>query len=189
MGVSLVLAILLIVSKVGAAKVNQYDSTTVLSKITNIQELGTVKYNYSGVVGYKDAVKIMNLNVPLTEKYFLLKYNGYLKAGVDFSRIKVNIDGENVHVSMPRAKIFDVVIDEKSVRVYNESENAFNPIKISDYNQAMVKEKNTMRQDAVNQGILKDANRQAELVIKSLLEEMGYKNVKFTLELTIPKPN
>ena len=184
---TIILAMLLIFNKMNEAKDRKYDTSTVLSKIVHIQELATVKYNYSGVIGYKDNFKILNISVPLTDKYFLLKYNGYLKAGVDFSKIKVNINGENVHVSMPRAQIFDIVIDENSVKVYDESENAFNPIKISDYNKALADEKETMRQDAIKQGVLKDANNQAELAIKSLLQEMGFKNINITLEVVIPE--
>ena len=32
-----------------------------------------------GFIGFKDNFKILNIGVPLTDKYFLLKYNGYLK--------------------------------------------------------------------------------------------------------------
>ncbi len=169
------------------AKDKRYNTSTVLSKIVHIQELATVKYNYAGVIGYKDNFKILNINVPLTDKYFLLKYDGYLKAGVDFNRIKVNINGENVHVSMPKAQIFDIVIDENSIKVYDESENAFNPIKIQDYNKALMDEKETMRQDAIKQGVLNDANRQAELAVKSLLEGMGFKKIELTTEIVIPE--
>ena len=184
---TIILAILLIINKMNEAGNKRYDTSTVLSKIVHIQELATVKYNYAGVIGYKDNFKILNISVPLTDKYFLLKYNGYLKAGVDFSRIKVNINGENVHVSMPRAQIFDIVIDENSIKVYNESDNAFNPIKIQDYKKALMNEKETMSQDAIKQGLLNDANRQAELAIKSLLEEMGFKNIDITTEIIIPE--
>lgn len=185
MGTTVGLALFMLFGKRAKEEV-RYDSSIIMSKIVHIQELATIKYNYAGVIGYKDAMKLFKLNVPLTEKYFLLKYNGYLKAGVDFNRIKVDVHEDKVHVSMPRAKIFDIVIDENSVTVYNESENAFNPIKISDYNQALSSEKETMRKDAVSQGILKDANRQAELIVKSLLQEMGFKDVDITLEIVIP---
>lgn len=187
LGTTIVLALLLGINKMNGPRDKRYDTSTVLSKIVHIQELATVKYSYSGVIGFKDNFKILNISVPLTDKYFLLKYNGYLKAGVDFSKIKVNINGVNVHVSMPRAQIFDIVIDENSVKVYDESDNAFNPIKISDYNNALIEEKETMRQDAIKQGVLKDANNQAELAVKSLLQEMGFKNINITLEVVIPE--
>ncbi len=168
LGTTIVLALLLGINKMNEAREKRYDTSTVLSKIVHIQELATVKYSYSGVIGFKDNFKILNISVPLTDKYFLLKYNGYLKAG-------------------PRAQIFDIVIDENSVKVYDESDNAFNPIKISDYNNALIEEKETMRQDAMKQGVLKDANNQAELAVKSLLQEMGFKNINITLEVVIPE--
>ena len=44
-----------------------------------------------------------------------------------------------------------------------------------------------MRKDAINQGILRDANQHAELAIKSLLEEMGFNEVDITMEVVIPE--
>lgn len=165
-----------------------YDSSTVMSRISHIQELALVKHNYTGVIGFKDYKKILNINIPLTDKYFLLKYNGYLKAGVDFSRIKINVLTDSmVHVSIPKPEIFDTVIDEGSVQIYNESENAFNPIKISDYNEALSREKNIMINDAIKQGILKDATDQAKMVLTTMLEEMGFAEIKITEELVIPQ--
>ena len=129
-----------------------YSSSTIMNRITHIQELALVKHNYTGVISYKDYMKFLNINIPLTDKYFLLKYNGYLKAGVDFSRVKIDVQNDStIHVSIPKPKILDTVIDEKSVEVFNESENAFNPIKISDYNEALTREKNNMIKDAIDQ--------------------------------------
>lgn len=183
---TVILALMLLLPKLNSKKEEHYDSSMVLNKIAHIQELATIKYNYAGVIGYKDAMKVMNVKIPLTEKHFLIKYNGYLKAGVDFNRINVSVDGESVHVSMPKARLFDVVIDENSVNVYNESDNAFNPIKIADYNNALMKEKETMKQDAIRQGILKDANQHAELVVRMMLQEMGFKQINITTEIVIP---
>lgn len=184
---TLVLAAILLISKTRGSEENEYDSTTILNKIVHIQELALVKYNYSGVIAFKDFKKILNINVPLTEKYFLLKYNGNINAGVDFSKIKVDVKGESVRVSIPKAKILNTTIDENSVKIYDESENAFNPIKISDYNSSLVEEKNKMTQDAVSQGILKEANEQAKLAITSLLNGMGFNDIEVMEEIAIPQ--
>lgn len=183
---SIILAILLIIN-ISRNKESSYNSSSILARIDNIKELATVKYNYTGVISYKDYLKFMNLNVPLTEKYFLLKYSGYIKAGVDFSRVKVDIVNEVVHVSIPKAKILDTLIDEKSIQVFNESENAFNPIKINDYNKALSKEKSTMQREAINQGLLKDATDQAKLAINSLLKGMGFESIVITEEIEMPQ--
>lgn len=185
---TVILAVLLLAANRTRERVVEYDSSMVMNKITHIQELALVKHNYTGVIGYKDYMKFLNINIPLTDKYFLLKYNGYLKAGVDFSRIKVTVENDSsVHVSIPKPTIFDTVIDEKSVEVYNESENAFNPIKISDYNEALIREKDVMINDAINQGILADATEQAKLVLTTMLEDMGFSRIKITEELVIPQ--
>lgn len=186
---TLLLVVLLITNRQSKDAGLGYDSTTVLNRVVPIQELALVKYNYSGVIGYKDFIKVLKINVPLTEKSFLLKYNGYIKAGVDFKNMKVDVSGKDIHISLPRPKILDTLIDEKSIKVYNESMNAFNPLTIADYNKAIMKEKETMIGDAITQGILKDATAQAELVLTSIMKDMGFENIKITQEIKIPKAN
>lgn len=186
-GTTIVLTVMLFFNRLSIQKNQEYDTTTVLNRIVNIQELTLIKYNYAGIIGFKDYMKIMRINVPLTEKFFLIKYNGYIKAGVDFDKINVKVHRKVVHVSMPKPTILETIIDEKSIRVYDESMNAFNPISINDYNKAIINEKNTMRSDAVKQGILKDASRQAQLVLTSMLKEMGFEKIKISEEVAIPK--
>ena len=186
---TVLLTILLVSTNFSKDKELGYDSTAILNRVVPIQELALIKYNYSGVIGYKDFLKILKINVPLTEKSFLLKYNGYIKAGVDFENMKVAVSGKDVHISLPRARILDTLIDEKSIRVYNESMNAFNPLTIADYNKAIMKEKDNMISDAISQGILKDATKQAEVVLTSIMKDMGFENIKITQEIKIPRSN
>lgn len=184
---SVILALLLMAENKKTEREKGYDSSSVMNRISFIQELALVRYNYTGVISYKDWRKFLNINVPLTDKYFLLKYNGYIKAGVDFSRIQVAVKNDStIHISIPKPKVLDTVIDEKSVRVYNESENAFNPIKISDYNEALSNEKNVMIRDAIDQGIFRQATDQAKIAITSLLKEMGFTDIHITEELAMP---
>ena len=186
---TILLTVLLVSNSFRKDKELGYDSTSILNRVVPIQELALVKYNYSGVIGYKDFLKILKINVPLTEKSFLLKYNGYIKAGVDFENMKIDVKGKDVHISLPRPRILDTLIDEKSIKVYNESMNAFNPLTIADYNKAIMKEKDNMINDAISQGILNDANKQAEVVLTNIMKDMGFENIKITQEIKIPKPN
>ena len=59
---SIILAIFLIKNKIEDTH-REYNSSTILNKIVNIQELTLVKYNYTGVIGYKDTMKVMNFNL------------------------------------------------------------------------------------------------------------------------------
>jgi hypothetical protein len=165
-----------------------YDSSSVMSRITYLQELALVKHNYTGVISYKDYKKILNVNVPLTDKYFLLKYHGYIKAGVDFEQVTaVPQNDTTILVTIPKPRILETVIDENSIEVYDESDNAFNPIRIADYNEALIREKQVMVDDALKQGILEESARQARIAIHSLLREMGYRDIRITEQLVLPQ--
>ena len=187
---TVILAVMLFLGNRAAEKERGYNSSSVMNRVTYMQELALVQHNYTGVISYKDYLKLFNLNMPLTDKYFLLKYNGYIKAGVDFSRINVNVlSPTDVHVSIPKPKILDTVIDENSIEVFNQSENAFNPIKIEDYKEALSREKEVMVSDAIDQGIHEQATRQAKLALTSLLRDMGFVNIEITEEFMIPPVN
>lgn len=185
---TVILAILLWVNNVNSDKERGYDSSSVMNRITYMQELALVKHNYTGVISYKDFMKILNVNVPLTDKYFLLKYHGYIKAGVDFDRITVKPENDTtILVTLPKPRILETVIDENSIEVFNESDNAFNPIRIADYNEALIREKQVMVNDALEQGILEESTRQAKTAIRSLLREMGYREIRITEQLELPQ--
>ena len=118
--------------------------------------------------------------MPLTEKFFYWNTTGISKPVSIWKGATVKVDGKSVVVQLPKAQIFETVIDEKSIRVYEKSMNAFNPISINDYNKTILKEKLTMTKSAVNQG-LDDASRQAHLIITSILTEMGYEKFRLLM--------
>ena len=62
------------------------------------------------------------------------------------------------------------------------------PLTIADYNKAIMKEKENMVSGAISQGILKDATKQAEIVLTSIMKDMGFENIKITQEIKIPSP-
>lgn len=185
---TVILAFLLWMNNGDRGKGRGYDSSSVMSRITYLQELALVKHNYTGVISFKDYMKILNLNVPLTDKYFLLKYHGYIKAGIDFDRITAEtVNDTTILVTLPKPRILETHIDENSIEVYNESDNAFNPLRIADYNEALIREKEVMVNDALEQGILEESKRQAKTAIRSLLREMGFRDIRITEQLVMPQ--
>ena len=166
----------------------RYDSSAIMEKIAYVKELSLVKYNYSGVISYSDYMKFMNLQVPLTEKKFMIRYSGYVKAGIDVSQASVFVSGKNVKVILPKPTIQDTVIDEKTIQVFDESMNIFNPTKVADYQKAIVGEKNKIMQDALGKGILTESSDQAHKFITSLLDELGFEKVEISEAETLRVP-
>ena len=66
-------------------------SDTIEEKISRILEISTVEYNYTNVVTYKDNKKMNGFNMPFTSKSFIIKYSGYIKAGVDLNGVETQV--------------------------------------------------------------------------------------------------
>ena len=187
LALALVLAFMLYRTKYAQSR-QLYDSSVIMEKISYVKELSLVKYSYSGVISFTDYLRFINLQVPMTEKSFLIKYTGYVKAGIDVSKTTVSGKGKTVKIGLPKPVIQETVIDEKSLQVYDESMNILNPIKVADYQKAIVAEQNKIKQDALAKGILTESSDQAHKFITSLLEELGFEIIEIDEINTLTLP-
>ena len=187
LALALVLAFMLYRTKYAQSR-QLYDSSVIMEKISYVKELSLVKYSYSGVISFTDYLRFINLQVPMTEKSFLIKYTGYVKAGIDVSKTTVSVKGKTVKIGLPKPVIQETVIDETSLQVYDESMNILNPIKVADYQKAIVAEQNKIKQDALAKGILTESSDQAHKFITSLLEELGFEIIEIDEINTLTLP-
>lgn len=174
----LVGVIIFILNKNEIEQESQYDATAIMNRIENLSELALVKYNYTGVIGFNEYLKLLDMNVPFTKKYFLLKYSGYVKAGLELDKVQISVDKDYIELRLPEAKIFDTVIDEKSIHVYNQSGNVFNPLKVEDFKNALIAEKKKIQASAIKEGILSNATDRAHLVLSLLLVDMNFQRIE-----------
>lgn len=182
----LVLAIIVIVIILGITgyiKVSTVRKTNLLSNrveenILRLVELSTVKYNYTNIAEYEDNIELSGISIPFTNKKFILKYSGYIKAGIDLSSVEVNLkDKETIEIKMDKAKVFENVIPEEDVYFYDERDSVFNKLSFKDLYVVLIQEKEKMKEEVIEKGILNDAEKNGKEVITSLLEGMGFKKI------------
>ena len=107
-----------------------------------------------------------------------MKYSGYIKAGIDLNTIDINIkDKETIEIKMHPAEIFENVISEEDVYFYDEKDSVFNKLSFKDLYSVLVEEKERMKKEVLEKGILNDAEKNGSEIINSLLEGMGFKNI------------
>lgn len=153
-------------------------SETIKEKVENIVELSTVKYNYTDVVNFNDSLKIGEMNLPFTKKSFIIKYSGYLKAGINLETLDVKVrDDKTVEVSMNKAAVLENVINEEDVVFFDERDGFFNKLNYKDLYTLLVGQKEKVRKEALSRGLLLEAENNAEEILISLLREMDFKNV------------
>ncbi len=63
-------------------------------------------------------------NMPFTSKSFIIKYSGYIKAGVDLNGVETQfIDAQSIKMILDKPTIFDNVIIEEEVYIYDEKDS------------------------------------------------------------------
>lgn len=163
--------------KLSVQEETTYNASSIIEKIAFIQELSLVKYHYTSVIGLKSNKKFQEIDLPFTGKSFLASYDGFIEAGVDLEKASIEISQQNIRLVLPKPILTEHSIDEKSLVVYDESKNILNPIKIEDYNEALKREKQVMEEKAIANGILKQSEEQATLLLKNFLSELGFEDI------------
>jgi len=102
---------------------------------------------------------------------FILIYTGVLKLGIDFAETKIEVDegSKTIKVTLPESKVLSNEIDMKSIKVYDETNSIFNPVKIDDYAQFTQSGKENAEADARESGVFEQSKEVAKKIITELL--------------------
>ncbi len=145
----------------------------VKEKLSEIGELATMEYYYTNVGKFENSLQFRDWTIPLTGKSFMVSYDGCIKAGIDMSKVTVDVTDNTINISMPKAQILSHEIYEDSFQVFDETNNLFNPIKVEDYNSFSADQKAVNEQNAFAKGLLEQAQESAQDSIRNLIGNLG----------------
>ena len=156
----------------------------IYNKISDVAELATVEYLFTDAAKFSDAHHILEMEVPFTQKSFILRWEGVIKAGVDLKQVKIDVDEEakKVIVKIPAAKILSYSVNNDKVEVLDEKNNIFNNITIKDKVEFDSKTEESMRKRAIENGILKKAAENAKDVLLRLVQSDPVVASEYTVE-------
>lgn len=137
------------------------------SKLEPMSELVSAKMTYNGVIHYSDG------NVPfLTQKEFLMVYRAQIKAGIDLSKIEINVTDTNVTISIPKDVSLDIAVDPDSITFYTEKTAIFNREKKEDALDAIhAAEEHALEYGGIEE-LKSTARKEAALLITGLVEPL-----------------
>ena len=147
-------------------------STTLKNQIVEINELAVYSYDYSKVGKFSNNLTFYGWDVPLTQKSFLITYNGTMKAGIDLKKTTVKVNKKTIDITLPQSEVLSHVIDENSIEVYDETNNVFNQISINDYKTFAKKEKKKNEKEAIHNGLLDKANDRVKEILTAYLHSI-----------------
>lgn len=165
----------------------QIDLDVVYSEIKNIGELASVEYLFSDAAKFTDSKYIGGYKLPWTEKSFLLKWDGVIKAGIELDQVRISVDrsdeeNKTIHVYLPQVKILSYEINDDSVEVVDEKDNIFNNITIEDKVAFDAKTKEAMKTRAIENGLLEKARENAEDILTRLLLSIPAIGEEYSIE-------
>lgn len=161
-------------------------SSDLLSQqIQNISELATVEYNYTNMGKFENQATFYGWKVPFTTKSFIISYDGKIKAGIDMSLVDIKINKNKIQVTVPKAKILTHEIDEKSIEVFDETQNIFNQISITDYNQFAIDQKDKMEASVKEKGLIEEAQKKVETTIKTFIKSSHQLDNTYEINISV----
>lgn len=162
--------------------------TVIVQQIRGVSELTTTVFAMETVVPASQARKLGDLVIG--ESRLLYVAYGEVRAGIDLSGLAddaVKADGDRLVVTLPEPEILDKKVDVERSRIYDYDRGFLNlgPDTIPELLEfAQRQTVNNLLLNACEQGILQQANDQAEVALTQLLGNTGFN----TVEIETTKP-
>lgn len=153
-------------------------SDFVSEKLVNISELATARYDYSNVISIKDSLSFKDISIPFTEKSFVIKYTGYITAGLDLTKATFTINNDVLNINIPQCSILSHTINEDEIYVYDEKTSIFNPLTMDDMLKEILDEKTKTEAEIIKEGFLDKVTVDTIQLLKEIFADSDFKDIK-----------
>ena len=144
-------------------------------KLRAVGELTSEEYAYAETGSYetRKAAELFGqgAKVPTTRANFFYRYEGVIRAGVDFSEARVEKDDtlKSIAVYLPKAKILNSELAAGDFSVYNEKTNTFDPIGVEAAAEQVAALREEAETRAVENGLLDRADENARDLVEAMI--------------------
>ena len=172
------------VAFVGEKVTDKINLETLNEEIKSIGELAATEYLYTDAGQFSNNLKIKGFDVPLTQKSFIVRCDGIVKAGIDVTKIKIDVNENNkiVKIQIPHSMILSHEIDHDSFETLDESNGIFNGISVEDVNTFIGDSKKSIEEKVVNNGLLDKADVSVKELLTKFIESYVDKEYVVNIE-------
>jgi hypothetical protein len=155
------------------------DQPTVIRQIRALQRIETVSYTMDKIISGERENPI--LPSFLAGDRLLLVVHGEVIAGVDLSSLQpgdVQVKGHDVSIRLPQAEIFTTRLDNEKTRVYSRETGLFSTPDPNLEGEVRQEAERQLRDAALQDGVLKIADKNARQTLTSMLTGLGFANIE-----------
>ena len=141
--------------------------------LNNVGELVTQTGYFTVVSVMDDSARLWGWSIPLTDSKYVFSYDGIVRAGLNFEKLKVfgNELLKEVKIYLPKIEILGIEILEDSLEIYDERHNIFTPLGFEDIQAARLSMIDKIEETAKKRGLFEQAKENVETLITGLLEQ------------------
>jgi aspartyl-tRNA synthetase len=176
--ISLILMNLFGLIDLGFERDSKINVSGVLKEIKQISQLDTVEMHFNEILDYRESIKISNIEIPFTEKKFIIVVKAKVQSGIDLSFLTekdIQISDKKITLTLSNAKITSKEILEYNA--YSESNGLFNKVSNEDTLKTLNEFRGRLEKQALDSGILKIAEDNAKVVLESFLRLLGFEEI------------
>lgn len=148
-----------------------------LSQIRSICELATLKCYYHNVAKSTKTKGSGLSHLGEKERTFWIEYTGVAKIGIDMSEVKMIVEGTNVTITIPNAKLINYKVESISEDNYIYSADSWfnkNPISGEEQTKAVDQAQEEMKSSVEsNTSLLVRAQDRAKVLIENYIIRLG----------------
>jgi hypothetical protein len=152
---------------------------TVVEQVRRLSRLESVSYTMDKMVAGDRENRV--LPAFLTGDKILLEVHGEAIAGVDLGQLDGNdvvLNGKDVRIHLPPAQIFTVALDDEKTHVYSRTTGILVPVDPSLEGEVRAQAAESLRQSALQAGILGKAQQNACSTVTKLLLGLGFQQAE-----------
>ena len=155
-------------------------TTENIKKLELTGNLVTYQAYYHNVIEYDKPVESGITHLLEKERKLFAEYTGTIKLGINLSKVKIEMNGNNINVFIPKAKIIgepNVDKDDFNAKNFIESKDSLinsNPINADDSTAAFDKAQKEMKKVAMNdEELLSQAQQRAKILIEEKIIQLN----------------
>ena len=140
-------------------------------KMEDIGELSTQAAYFTNVQVISNSRELFGMKIPLTQNKYIFSYDGVIKAGIDFTKLTYTVDSlqKVITVHLPEPYITGISVDEESLEIYDETNNIFTPLKLTDFEKSRQAMEAEAQEQAIANGLLEETLENAKVLIRAFL--------------------
>lgn len=155
------------------------DPVTIIHSVRTLARLETIQYSIEKVITAETNQDVFS---PLFGDRLLFVAHGDVIAGVDLDKLTSEdllLENGVLYVNLPPAEVFVVSLDNEKSYVYDRKTGLFNKGEKDLESEARKAAEGLVLEAALEDGILDQARKNAEVYLARLFADLGYPNVIF----------